>query len=143
VIHLAGCGKSGQLALYPTTGVVTLNGTPVARASVVFSPANAASGSVATGLTDGSGRFALSTAGREGAAQGPYTVTVFAQENARPTGGPMPSARGPSGDGLGLRSRPKLLVPERYTIAEQSGLTFTIEPKRNNFEIKLVAENRK
>src|SRR5262245_3282946 len=102
LIHLAGCGKSGQTALHSTTGVVTLDGAPVPLASVVFSPTNTASGSVATGLTDGSGRFTLSTAGREGAAQGTYNVTVFAQGNARPTGGPLPPSQGPSGDAAGI-----------------------------------------
>jgi hypothetical protein len=36
-----------------------------------------------------------------------------------------------------------LLVPERYTLPEKSGLTFTVEPDRNSFEIELVSENRK
>jgi hypothetical protein len=143
LILLAGCGDTGQSGLYPTTGKVTLDGAPLSRASVVFSPTGAGSGSVATGLTDGSGQFTLSTGGREGAAKGTYMVTVFAQDDARPTGGPSPPARGPSGDGGGMRRRPKLLVPERYTLPEKSGLTFTVEPNRNNFKIELVSENRK
>ncbi len=142
LIHLAGCGHADQIALYRTTGVVTLDGAPLSRASVVFSPTDADSGSVATGLTDESGQFTLSTDGRDGAAEGTYTVTVFAQDDAGARGGPLPPTGGPAGDGGDVRRRPKLLVPEKYTIPEQSGLTFTVEPNSNDFEIELVSENQ-
>ncbi len=71
-----GCGTSTGPKTVPVTGTVTLDGTPVAGAVVTFSP-EAADGRAATGTTDGSGRFELTTTvSGDGAVPGSYFVGI-------------------------------------------------------------------
>lgn len=72
-----GCGSGGSSL--PTVGVrgtVSLNSQPVEGATVVFGPSDVA-GRTATGITDSSGRFYLTTMRPgDGALVGNYKVTV-------------------------------------------------------------------
>ncbi len=87
---LAGCGGAGgdRPETVPVTGTVTLDGTPVAGATVAFSP-SAGGGRSAHGITDANGRFKLTTfeAG-DGAMPGSYKVGVSK------TAGPAQAAPG-------------------------------------------------
>lgn len=66
----AGCGVRKS----PVNGVVTLDGQPVANASVLFMSED---GSVpASGATDAEGKFSLSYAGESGIPHGNYKVLV-------------------------------------------------------------------
>ena len=70
---LSGCGPSYPETI-PVTGSVSLDGKPVAGAAVVFTPEE---GHLATGTTDGSGQFELSTFQLgDGALPGKHRVTV-------------------------------------------------------------------
>lgn len=72
-IGLSGCGPSYP-ETFPVSGVVRLAGEPVAGAAVVFTPDE---GQQATGTTDSSGRFELSTFRLgDGALPGSHRVTV-------------------------------------------------------------------
>ena len=143
-VWLMGCGKPGQIELYSTTGVVTLDGDPIANASVVFIPAaDATSAKTAVGLTDEDGRFTVYTDGRRGACEATYTVTIFAQEDVGDTGAAFAKLSSEPGKFHTLLKRPKLLVPEKYTKAAQSGLSFDVEPCQNDFDIELFNEVRK
>ncbi len=73
LIGLAGCGGSD---LVPVSGVVMLDGTPLANANISFSPDDPG-GLVATGQTDDSGRFRLKSNGTDdGVRPGKYRVLV-------------------------------------------------------------------
>jgi hypothetical protein len=67
---LSGCGERRV----PVEGEVTLNGQPVARATVTFTSEDGSK--VFSGLTDESGKFTLSGPAGPGAAPGSYKVTV-------------------------------------------------------------------
>ncbi len=70
---LPGCGPTYPETI-PVTGTVTLNGRPVGGAAIVFTPEE---GEQATGTTDASGRFELSTFQLgDGALPGKHRVTV-------------------------------------------------------------------
>jgi hypothetical protein len=76
-ILLAGCGKSG-VDLAPVSGLVTLDGEPLAGARLRFQP-EAAGGSPSYGSTDQEGRYELSfKRGQKGALIGWHTVRVEA-----------------------------------------------------------------
>jgi hypothetical protein len=75
LLTIAGCNKS-RLDTVPITGIVTLDGTPVDKATVVFAPAEGG-GQAASGVTDASGRYSLTTVDpNDGALPGKYTVMI-------------------------------------------------------------------
>jgi hypothetical protein len=61
LVAVVGCGKPYQVA--QVSGTVTLDGKPLANASITFAPMatkdNAAPGPTATGLTDANGHYTL------------------------------------------------------------------------------------
>ena len=75
VLVVTGCSRGGgdDVALYPATGTVTYKNAPLAGATVVFVPDK---GPTASGMTDSSGVFKLSSGGHPGAAVGKSKVTV-------------------------------------------------------------------
>lgn len=141
---LAGCsGAEGgnQVDVYEVTGKVTLNGAPVANALVTFSPK--ANQPVATGRTDESGQYTLTTyAAGDGAAAGEYVALVYKDEvdtsadsgpAAHDPNNPTPrSHAGPS-----RRTATKSLVPQKYTSADQSDLKVTVKEGENNIPLDL------
>lgn len=93
-ILLSGCGGGGKPAktyagsLVPIKGVVTLDGEPVADASVVFVfDGTAPSGFLSSaGKTDSSGKYQLKTDGKLGTPAGRYRVSIekWATANGQP-----------------------------------------------------------
>lgn len=159
---LAGCGGDAgpSISLAEAGGTVTYKGAPLADATVTFVPEN---GPVATGVTDLSGKFKLSTGSRPGAAVGECRVTVSAVQggSAKPAG--VDAASGtPSGQAEGearakammemqrkiaqggqgaaeVLSGPKSVIPEKYAKPDTSNLKFKVESdaSKNQFKIEL------
>ena len=75
----AGCG--GGPKLFPVSGLVTLDGQPLADAGVLFVPVD--KGPAASGTTDAAGKFRLTTTNRSGAIAGHYGVAISKQEVGR------------------------------------------------------------
>jgi hypothetical protein len=117
---LSGCG--GEMKVAPVSGVVTLDGKPLDRASVVFKPE--AGGRPSFGVTDENGRFSLAySMNEDGAEVGPATVTIStklqvegADEN---------------------RPRAAERVPARYA---KRPLKVTVEAKKNEVELGLTTK---
>jgi hypothetical protein len=98
LVALAGCGDGGAKVI-PVSGTVTLNGKPLANATITFSPiaksgeVNAGDGS--TGKTNANGEYTLTTShGLPGAQVGTHRVriSVLVQQSGhgderRPRGG--------------------------------------------------------
>ena len=88
VAWLVGCGKGDGLKRAPLVGILTLQGSPLAGASVEFTPVGGTAGPGAIGVADGDGRFQVisSRRGHEGIPPGEYTVRVslFADEDGTP-----------------------------------------------------------
>src|SRR5947209_20048875 len=73
-IAALGCSQSETVGV---TGTVRMKGEPVDKAEVCFNPKH---GRMATGVTDASGRFSLSTGKPgDGAVPGEYTVSPCAE----------------------------------------------------------------
>jgi hypothetical protein len=120
LVSLAGCGsKEGQFA--PVSGVVLLNGKPLADASVTFTPVvtdKATYGPGSHARTDANGQFTLqvSTTTVKGALVGKHAVRISLAEV-------------PKGDPGGAHLT-KELLPARYN--SKSELTFEVPPGGTN-----------
>lgn len=123
LIVLAGCGR-GPDNVGRVSGKVTLDGQPLAHATVMFSPQQAGSPSVA--VTDASGQYALHyTALIPGALAGAHRVTVSTFTAGDPDADP-PVAR--------VAER----VPFKYNL--RSELTATVHRGRNAVDFALASD---
>jgi hypothetical protein len=119
---LAGCGPDGP-EIARVEGTVTLDGSPLSHAAIVFIPEN---GRPAGATTDESGRYVLNfTEGRQGAMPGKHRVRVTTQRDAGETadGQPIPASAE--------------TIPMHYNANSQ--LEFTVESGKNNvanFDLK-------
>lgn len=117
-----GCGSGGPEIAH-VSGRVTMDGKPLANATVVFIPEN---GRPAGARTDADGKYVLNfTEGRRGAMPGKNTIRITTLRDADQdeTGKSIPGS-------------PET-IPAKYNAA--STLEFTVEPKKRNvanFDLK-------
>ena len=130
LLAFVGCGASHGTA--PVTGLVTYKEQPVAEATVNFLPkSDQPNGKGATGKTDRSGRFTLTTyinpdEQPAGALPGAYAVTVTKIDE--PQGVFDPHKDPP----------PKNHLPLKYGTPQQTPLTAEVKSSGgNHFELKL------
>jgi hypothetical protein len=106
-LSVGGCGSNGKLA--PVSGVVKLNGKPVADVEVIFQPTSgdsvSAPGPAAFGVTDAQGRYKLKVVGEDklGASIGKNIVRFSARASAADF----------SEDGS-KRGKPAVSIPAKY-----------------------------
>ncbi|WP_197356290.1 transthyretin-like family protein [Aureliella helgolandensis] len=113
---LAGCGGSGDGPV-PAKGVVTFNGSPIAKISVSFVPVGG-SGQIAEGTTDEQGNFKLRTLEPgDGAWVGDYQVSLKYVPDVIAD---MPAFTG------GQKSEPSP-IPAKYGNPSKSGFTATVD----------------
>lgn len=143
LISLAvGCGSDG-VTLAAAGGTVTFQGAPVAGANVTFIPEQ---GPIAIGTTNDQGKFTLSTGGRPGAPLGKCRVSVTLVAPSDDLSGLTPEEQsmeltkkmGQSQGTFGEKEQ-KSLVPEKFSNADTSGLSFTVSStaSQNDFPINL------
>jgi hypothetical protein len=131
LLFVSGCGSDTATV----TGLVTLQGKPVADGSVVFYCADK---QIVRGLIGPDGRYSIPNV-----PFGPATVTVQShprvpdgmrlRQNLPPsTGGPVL----PTG-GEGSASRPGRTIPPRYGLPEESGLSVVVDRAELTFDIDL------
>lgn len=123
VLCALGCG--GKPAR--VHGVVTLDGQPVTRGTVGFSPVGG--GQKAVGVIDGNGNYDLRTNRESGLEVGEYAVTVSSRERGEVDengGPPMPG---------------KFLVPRRYSFSNTSGLRFEVQKGSNTINLELISDS--
>ncbi|WP_428304112.1 hypothetical protein [Lacipirellula sp.] len=117
---LSGCGgKSSQVS-----GKVTLDGKPLERGTVGFTPINR--GMRASGVIESDGSYTLSTNRDAGLESGEYTVTVVSREPA-PPGSQGPPIPGP------------YITPQHYASEATSGLKFIVESGSNTIDLELTS----
>lgn len=125
-IALACAGCESKSPVGRVHGKVNLDGQPLSSGSVVTIPP---AGRGARGVIK-NGQFDLSTSGtNDGALIGMHKVAVTAREQSQGTG---PEA----GSG-------KLLVPERYTNPDSSGLTINVQSGSNDVVLELSSAEPK
>ena len=139
---VAGCGRRGPDVQY-VEGVVTVQGRPLAGATVCFYPVGG--GLPGAGQTDAEGQYTLTTPNARpaaGATVGEFTVTVEKYEDLRDEFPPPP----PASDAQGFarwneemrvivekrrQQKPKLLTPEIYSQAATTPLKATVKKGKN------------
>jgi hypothetical protein len=136
---LVGCGPNG-VTLAPVTGVVTLDGKPVADAGVVFAPTTP--GPAASGSTNSEGKFSLMSLNREGAVLGEHRVSI---SKADPFGEEIPEEQLENLDflrkrGFSRQFKPRYFLPERYSNVETSDLSATVNEEANEFRFDLTTK---
>lgn len=136
---VAGCGGDSRFA--PVSGVVTLDGEPVANATVAF--LSKEGGRRAFGTTGADGAYELSTLSPgDGAVPGEHLVTISAvdiveDEKTKK----MTSELGSLASDLPLPPPKKVWrLPQVYSEAETSGLKFTVERGSNQADFPLTKD---
>ena len=134
VLPLMGCGKKdSRPGRVRVSGTVLRAGQPVADAAVIFEPLE--STPAATGTTDASGRFTLTTFDtNDGAVPGEYKVALHKIEmirSERPADAPDDLATPPPQE--------KWLLPMKYGSTSTSGLTASVKVEaKNDFKFELT-----
>lgn len=129
-VLVGGCTPAGTAPTEPVSGLVTCRGQPLEGVTVVFTPEG---GRPATGTTDGSGKFTLSTfRPGDGAVPGRHKVSIRPKAGASPP--PMP------GSPEAKQAQPeKPPFPAKYSDPNQSGLTAEVKSgQANEFKFDLT-----
>lgn len=135
---LAASGCGGKVATNMVEGTITMDGAPLADATITFSPVSQGSGMIGVGTSDAEGKFTLQTvAGAigKGTTAGEYTIFVTKTE-AVPTGNTSTA----DGGEIVREVEDKSLIPEQYTKASTSPIKQTIVKGLNKVEIKLLSK---
>lgn len=136
----AGCGPP-EVATNEVTGTVMLDDQPLEGAAVTFVPAEVGAVS-ATGTTDASGKFTLSTGQKSGAAAGEYKVAVSkvkASDQPQLDSSKDATLKMAETPMATTDTIPESLIPAKYGSPASSGLAATVEDgKANTFEFKLT-----
>jgi hypothetical protein len=123
LVCLAGCNRGPKMT--PVTGKVNYNGRPLEFGVVMFQPP---SGQPAQGEIQPDGTFSLSTyRWNDGVVLGKHKVRIAYYESMRPG----------VAKGSGERTLGKPLVPEKYTLFDQSGLTADVDENNHEFTFEL------
>jgi hypothetical protein len=120
---LSGCGDKGP-KLAPVSGHVTFQGKPVAAGMVRFSNPPAGIDILATLQADGA--YSVHMAKGNGLPEGTYAVAVVPPRVNSPVGTMTPPP---------LPEYPD--IPEKYRQPSTSGLTLTVKPGGNPFDIDM------
>lgn len=125
---LSGCGGGSKLPpMERVSGIVTLDDKPLTRGLVQFQPdkSQGTDGPSAVGAIGPDGKYELVTAQVKGAMVGKHTVMV--ESRAQPKNE--------------MDTLPALLVPEKYTRHETSGLKQeVVAGKANEINLKLLSK---
>jgi hypothetical protein len=136
---LAGClilfGCTGKdpagPKLVPVSGAVSLNGKPVAGATVTFVPAGDTKGFGSKGKTDVDGKYSLTgNRGGAGAVPGNYKVTISKRV--------MPDGSEPDEDVPVMESPARETLPSKYSMGGQTTLTAIVPESGGAVDFKLA-----
>lgn len=145
-LSICGCGGESGPLLVAVTGAVTIDGKPLAGATVTM---RSEKGDLSNGFTDSEGKFKMTTGGRSGMPVGPAKVGITKYEQSVPietVAGDLKAedmqkmqmaAKGKTKDAAS-----KSEIPERYGNPEKSGLVANVDSNasKNVFEYPLVSK---
>ena len=129
-----GCAKKVP-QLTEVEGVVLLGGQPLPHASISFNPTGSDLPPEAVGVavTDGEGKFKLTTGGKPGAVPGEHVITVV-------EGPPPEDTRGEDAQEklskfrASLKNRP---IPLKYASVNKSDAKITVKTDQKEYKIEL------
>jgi hypothetical protein len=119
VVFVAGCGQKGP-HLVPVSGLVMLDGEPLASAIVAFEQPGELN--MATGVTKDDGRFELAIHKMgKGATPGPHRVQINRSESDAP-------------------GKTRWISPKEYASFDTSGLSVDVTPTQHTFTFELSSQ---
>ena len=126
LVFVIGCSGSGQFPeTVPVSGTVTYKGNPVPGIMITFLDADRDGSRPASGITDQSGHYRLTTfKANDGAIPGEKKVQI----NVVPPG---------DADSPVKFADPTVQIPKRYSNSEASGLTATVENQNTVVDLDL------
>lgn len=134
---LAGCNRASSRPMaeeIPVTGTVTLDGKPLAGASVTFTCTSPPA--IFAGATDENGKYHLSSNfGSSAKLEGPCTVTISKME-LPPGVEPPPPDMPMSPELLGAKET----LPPKYSSGPESTLTATVSPGGGEINFELTSK---
>jgi len=137
IVTLIGCGSDGGLRVEFVEGIVTLDGEPVAEASVMFVPTADGQGTeTAMGMTNERGVYRLSSMNGKplaGAVAGEYKV-LLSKIQAESLSEGMEYG---TDMGYAVPYRQTHLLPEIYRDPGNPQFTETVKRGRNKFDFEL------
>jgi hypothetical protein len=132
----AGCGGSKDLPRGPVRGRVTLNGKPVAGATIVFESKGV--GVAQTATLDSDGRYEFASYGASGLPASLYKVSVSAGRFMQP-GEEIPMVAPAAKGAPAPEKKVSVAIPDKYAKADTSGLTADVKAGDNqafDFDLK-------
>ena len=147
LVAICGCSKP-PADLAKATGVVTLDGVPVAEAKIMFHP-TAGAARTSYGTTNEKGEFKASTFGMyDGALVGHHQVTITKVDTS--TQAKVDPKQGYMGGGydqmmapknLAKNVKPGFVIPAKYSAKETSGIEVdVVKGETNNFPFDLKSK---
>lgn len=143
-----GCGGDSFPDPVPVTGVIKHNGQAVEGASVTFHTKASGAARSASGVTNASGEFALSTFGTDdGAIPGEYAVTISKSDGEAGSVVDIGDGENMGEDYAAMmdnaataaaKNEINTTLPKKYATTDKSGLNRTVgESGSNHFEFDL------
>jgi hypothetical protein len=143
LIVVLGCGDdTGIGKRYPVSGRVTLKGEPLKEGRITFQPADPEKGRPAAGEIQPDGTYRLTTlTPGDGALPGQYKVTVTAKKVD--TTEVLKTVMEKGGGGrqheiAKANQAAKSLIPNKYSLADTSGLTAEVKEGSNTKDFDLT-----
>jgi hypothetical protein len=139
----AGCSGGGgrEPTLVPVSGTVTLDGKPLAGASVSFVPQAGTEGAGAFGTTDAEGRYTLDhRSGKPGIEPGTYTVS-FSKMGLK-DGSPIPPGK-TAADVEAVEQVPRQYTPGFQSTNDTPATAALVEASGGTFDFALVSGPRR
>ena len=136
---IAGCSYKGISGLVAVEGKITLDGTPVDEAGIVFTPESGTDVRFATAVSRADGTFRLQTLEQHGALPGTYIVTVSKQKHT-------PVVSNEEAERLANEDKPippakiEYLIPQAYE-RPAAGLRVEVGPKGNKTVVLELTSN--
>jgi len=139
LLLVCGCGAPKAPEIIPVTGSLTINGKPLAKATVKFLPvADGLGGNfTASGVTDEEGKFTLALPGDKGSGCYACETKVLVTEGPLPPGSRDDTAKG---DLLArkytasLKNRP---IPQIYRRIGTTPISVVVSADENHFDFEL------
>ena len=136
-----GCGQGAKFGTDYVEGIVTLDGVPLADASVSFSPKDAGMGKFANGRTDSSGHYTLTAqqgGGQgKGTTPGEYIVLVTKFEQVK-----LDTPRKNLGGGPPITTETVNKLPKAYNDVNAAKLTATVAAGKNKLDFDLKSNEK-
>jgi hypothetical protein len=155
ILVCLGCSGEKLEPVYPVTGTITSKGKPVEGAIVAYTPTTPGVGISASGVTDSSGVYKLTTRSNgDGAAAGTYGVTVAKYDKKLEPQKPKDDAKDQLADPYDITneyptgynemqaseiaaSLSKNLLPAKYANPATSKLNAEVKSGTNSFDFKV------